>query len=137
MDIRPKEDHEQRVVILYLRSQKIFHHANVNENQGSFLNKKVSAIQEAKAQKMGKVKGIPDITIFLPHRILYIEMKRKQIKLQNGSLSNRDSKPSKEQIINMAEINKYPYALAKVCYGADEAIKYIKTIIEYDKKNLK
>ncbi len=124
--IRPLEVDEQIAVVGWLRLRQIRHYANVSENNTHKQNRKYAMIAEGKARKAGKIKGIPDLTIFLKDRILYIELKRQQKKLKNGGLSNSDSKPSTEQIDVMEWINTFPYAVAQVCYGAHEAIDFIK-----------
>lgn len=122
----PEEKDEQKAVVEWLRIMGIRHYAITNENQGSFTNRRVAMIQEGKARAMGKVKGIPDLCIFLIDRVLYIEMKRQMKKLKSGKLSNAHSKPTDEQLDAIEWINEYPYSEAIVCYGAKEAIEAVK-----------
>ena len=123
--IRPKEDEEQKAVVEWLRVKRIKHYANVSENQGSFLNKRITMQIQSKAKKMGAIRGVPDLTIFLPDKILYIEMKRKMKILKSGKFSNADSKPSLDQLAFMEWASKLPYVLVEVGYGAEDAIKKI------------
>lgn len=59
---------------------------------------------------------IPDLTIFLKDKILFIELKRRVKSL---------SKVSSHQEEWVAFLNTLPYAKAQVCYGAKEAIEFI------------
>ena len=55
--------------------------------------------------------------IFLPNRTLFIEMKRSDKRL---------SRVSKEQSEWLEFLNLLDEGSAKVCYGADEAIEFVK-----------
>ena len=57
--------------------------------------------------------GVPDLVVFMPEFILFIEMKTK-----TGTASE-------EQKIWIEKINKYFYAKAVVCKGFEEAKKII------------
>ncbi len=70
------------------------------------------------AQKMireGVSKGFPDLLVFLPGKLLAIEMKR---------LSG--SKTSDDQKRWIKTLNGYGYIESTVCKGADAAIEFIK-----------
>lgn len=130
MPVRPLESDEQKMLIGWLRAKRIHHHANVNENNTHKQNRKYAMIAEQKAISAGKIKGLPDVTVFLPDRILYIELKRQKKILKSGQLSNADSKPSKEQLKVIEWINLYPYAEAHVAYGAKDAIRIIESLLK-------
>ena len=110
----PLEEDEQKVLVQYLRLKKIFHFAPMNENKHSFSNRGLAMKLEAKAKSMGKVSGTPDLIVMLDNKMLFIELKRVK-----GSTTSKAQK----EFINKA--NQYPYAIAKVCKGAKEAIAFI------------
>ena len=121
----PDEKWEQETLVQWLRLKKIFHWANVNENQGSFTNRKVAMIQEMKSRKAGKLKGVSDITVMLPNKILYLELKRRPKTLRSGKLSTSHTKTSPEQLDFIDKVNTYPYAVGKVCHGWEEGRDFI------------
>jgi len=123
----PKEEDEQKIVKKYLdflleQGKIITYHSNPNENILSFLDRKKFMIAQNKLKAMGAKKGIPDLYIYLPNKILAIEMKR----------SNKNkSKISEEQKQWILLLNQLSYIDAYICYGADNAINLIE---EYTKK---
>ena len=119
------EYQEQTALVQWLRLKQIFFFANHNENNTHAQNRKWAMIAEVKAKKAGKMKGVPDLTIFLDSNILFLELKRAKKRLKSGKMSNASSKPSKEQETAFRRINEYSYAEAIVCYGAKEAIEEI------------
>lgn len=106
----PKEEQEQMVVVDWLRVNKIKHIHVANERMASVIYKK-------KLKALGTYAGFPDLMIFLPTKILFVEMKRAKKSL---------SKVSKEQIKWIDDLNVFEYAKAKVCYGSGEAIDFIR-----------
>ena len=110
------ETKEQQALVQWLRLKNIFHFAPINENQHSKLNPKVAMLLELRAKSMGKVSGTSDIVVMLPHKILFIELKRQE---------KSKAKVSDSQKAFMENVNKYGYAKAIVCYGAKEAIQTI------------
>lgn len=106
----PKEEQEQMVLVTWLKVHKILHIHVANERMASVIYKK-------KLKALGTYAGFPDLIIFLPSKILFIEMKRAKKSL---------SKVSKEQIKWIDNLNIFEYAKAKVCYGSGEAIEFIK-----------
>ena len=71
-----------------------------------------------KLKAMGTSAGFPDMLVFLPSKIVFVEMKRAKKSL---------SRVSDEQEDWVDTINCYGYANAKVCYGSGEAIDFIKS----------
>jgi len=78
---------------------------------------------------MGKVKGVSDVIVMLPNKILFIELKRSRKTLKSGKLSISHTKVSPEQKIFLNKINEdfNNYAEAYVCYGAEEAKEIIES----------
>ncbi|MBE3608762.1 VRR-NUC domain-containing protein [Campylobacter sp. RM9337] len=77
----PYEEQEQMALVKWLQAKRIKHIHVANERMASVQYKK-------KLKALGTYAGFPDMMIFLPHRILYIEMKR---------ASKSQSRVSKEQ----------------------------------------
>lgn len=106
----PKEEQEQMVVVDWLRVNKIKHIHVANERMASVIYKK-------KLKALGTYAGFPDLMIFLPTKILFVEMKRAK---------KAYSKASKEQKEWIEDLNIYDYAEARICYGSGEAIDFVK-----------
>ena len=106
----PLEDQEMMTFATWLRINKIpFTHV---------ANERVASVQYKKKLKaMGTSAGFPDMLVFLPSKIVFVEMKRAKKSL---------SRVSDEQEGWVDTINYYDYAKAKVCYGSGEAIDFIK-----------
>lgn len=122
----PLEDFEQEVFVNHLRKNKIDFFAPINENSFSFLSPKLAVMIEAKAKKMGKLKGVLDLVIFLDDFILFMEFKRRPKLLKSGKLSYTNSKTSDDQKDFIEMLKKYKYTKSVICYGYDEAIEFIK-----------
>ena len=110
------EEQEQKALVQWLKLKKIFHFAPMNENKQSFTNPKVAMMIENKAKSMGKVKGVSDLIIMLPNKILFIELKRQE---------KSKTKVSDSQNAFLSKIGQFCYAKGYVCYGANEAIEII------------
>ena len=106
----PLEEQEQMNFVSWLRVKKIRHIHIANERMCSVVYKK-------KLKALGTYAGFPDLMIFLPNRTLFIEMKRSDKRL---------SRVSKEQSEWLEFLNLLDEGSAKVCYGADEAIEFVK-----------
>ena len=106
----PLEEQEQMKFVSWLRVKKIRHIHIANERMCSVVYKK-------KLKALGTYAGFPDLMIFLPNRTLFIEMKRSDKRL---------SRVSKEQSEWLEFLNLLDEGSAKVCYGADEAIEFVK-----------
>ena len=104
------EEQEQMKFVSWLRVKKIRHIHIANERMCSVVYKK-------KLKALGTYAGFPDLMIFLPNRTLFIEMKRSDKRL---------SRVSKEQSEWLEFLNLLDEGSAKVCYGADEAIEFVK-----------
>ena len=120
----PLEFDEQALLVQWLTAKKIRFASTPNENHMSKLNAKTAAIQGIRAKKTGMQAGFPDITIFLEHKILFIEMKRSSKTL---------STVSEKQAEWIEALNCFSYASAAVCYGAKNAISFI----ELNRKGVK
>ncbi|NCD00187.1 MAG: nuclease [Bacteroidia bacterium] len=116
------EEQEQKALVQWLKLKKIFHFAPMNENKQSFTNPKVAMMIENKAKSMGKVKGVSDLIVMLPNKILFIELKRKE---------KSKAKVSYSQNAFLSKIGQFCYAKPYVCYGAKEAIE----VVEKELKN--
>lgn len=106
----PLEEQEQMRFVTWLRVNKIRHIHIANERMCSVVYKK-------KLKALGTYAGFPDLMIFLANRTLFIEMKRSDKRL---------SRVSKEQSEWLEFLNLLDEGSAKVCYGADEAIDFVK-----------
>ena len=114
----PTEESEQVALVQWLRLKKLPHFHIPNEGKA-----KVQYMKKQRA--MGLSKGISDIVVFVPSKILFIEMKRRKKELKNGTLSSSNSKISKEQQDWIDTINCYDYSDAIVCYGFADAKEFI------------
>lgn len=107
----PYEEQEQKAFVKWLRVQRIRHIHVANERMASVQYKK-------KLKALGTYAGFPDLMIFLPHRILYVEMKRADKKV---------SKVSREQKEWIEFLNMFDEGSARVCYGSGEAINFVRS----------
>lgn len=106
----PLEKEEQQKLVKWLKANKIKHWAN---GLGVKLDYDVKYMASLRSQ--GHYKGIADMTVLLPKgRAIFIEMKR----IKGGVVS-----PEQKKWIKDLQDLGYP---AKVCYGADEAIEFVK-----------
>lgn len=121
----PSEAIEQQKLIQWLRLKKIFHYATTNENNSFMQNRKYAMIAEQKAKAQGKLKGVADVTVLLPNKILFIELKKQGKKLKNGNISYSNSKVSDEQKAFLEKVNSFDYAEGRVCYGFEAAKNFI------------
>ena len=108
------EHEEQKTFCKYLDARKIKYFAIPNANAMSFKDRNVAMRVATKLKAEGVKRGIPDMAILLPNKILFVEMKRRQ----GGTVS-------KEQKQWIEYLNTLCYAEATVCKGAIEAIKAI------------
>lgn len=106
----PLEEQEQMKFVSWLRVNKIRHIHVANERMCSVVYKK-------KLKALGTYAGFPDLMIFLANRTLFIEMKRSDKRLSRVSI---------EQSEWLEFLNLLDKGSAKVCYGADEAIEFVK-----------
>ncbi|MDM5264694.1 VRR-NUC domain-containing protein [Sulfurovum sp. XTW-4] len=123
----PIEYEEQHALVQWLTINRIMHFAPVNENNTHKQNRKYAMIAEQKAKAVGKRKGVSDLIVMLPNKILFIEMKRRPKILKSGQRSISHTKVSKEQYDFLTKVNGFEYAEGMVCYGREEAIEFIKS----------
>ena len=121
----PLEDDEAAVFADWLRAMHIPHTHIANEIGGST---KVAKVRAIKAKRMGQTAGVWDYEIFLPiegvdgevdaYQEVRVELKR----TKGGAVSPAQKKWG--EVYDKAGI---PCA---ICKGAEEAIKFVKSIIE-------
>ena len=120
------ESQEQIKVVNYLEVKKI--------KFTSFPNKRSQHYGEInKFKQEGWRKGIPDLLVIIPfreggNRLIFIEMKKAKTIGKRGGLIGGGI-ISKEQKEWITAINTCKEVEAFVCYGADEAINLIKSLI--------
>lgn len=119
-DLIPSEDDEQITLVQFLSIKKLPHFHPRNEG--------IHKVQYMKKSKvMGVYSGVPDLFVFLPHKFIAIELKRRSVVTKTGKVSTSHTSVSDNQREWIDTINCYEYANATVCYGATEAIEFIKS----------
>lgn len=123
----PTEEEEQVAFVQWCRLKGYVVHHCANEVGGGSMQLKMRAI---KAKKMGTSKGFPDLLIFVPiygvvgepdaYQPIAIEMKRKK----GGVVS-----PEQKQWGEVMSAAGIPF---KVCKGCEEAIEFVKEVVDYD-----
>lgn len=108
MDI-PTEAEEQIVVVQYCELNNIPCWRTPNE---TFTR---SWKQKLNNKRLGVKPGVPDLFVIVNNQLIAIEMKR----IKNSKVS-----PAQEYWLKLLNNANVP---AKVCYGAKEAIKFIKS----------
>ena len=103
----PTEHQEQVSLIQWLKIKGLSFTASPN---GGLRNKIVAA----KLKAEGVSAGFPDLTIFLPEKVLFIEMKR-----QKGGTVRQNQKEW------LKYLDSLPYVSATVCNGWREAVEFI------------
>ena len=113
MNNTPLEDAEQFTYTQYLDAMNIKYFAVPNiVKLAGMIKSKIARIRFwQQRKKEGVKKGVPDLAVFLPKKILFVEMKRLK-----GSVTSEEQKGW----CNI--INTYPYAISIICKGADFAI---------------
>ena len=124
MNNPPLETLEQQKLFQWLRVKNIFSFSIPN---GSILkgNQVQRAIQMRKLKAEGLEVGASDVVVMLKDKILFIEMKRQPKTLKSGKKSYANSIVSPDQKAFIMNVDKFEYARAFVCYGAEDAIKVI------------
>lgn len=112
----PLESDEQKALVQWLKLEKIPFVVAMNENIFSFLNRDIAVKIQAKSKAMGVQRGVSDLIIMLPNRILFLELKRQK----GGKLSDEQKK-------FLGTMSEFPYAVSGVANGWMEA----KAMIEY------
>ena len=116
---RPSERAEQTALHEYCMASRLISFAIPNGGTRHML-------EAINLKKEGVTRGVSDYCVILPHIVLFIEMKRRPKILTSGRKSTADTKASKEQLGFLERINKTAICKGKVCYGAAEAIQFIK-----------
>jgi len=116
----PLEIEEQKTLVDYCEAMGYLSFAVPNAG-------KRGKTAQRNAKKEGILEGVSDYVVFLPKVILFIEMKRRPVKLRSGKLSVSHTTTTDAQKAFVARANEYHYSMAKVCYGADMAIKFIQS----------
>lgn len=112
MNDTPHEYDECKLFAIYLRSNGfLFSHVPNSTFTPSF-----GAMARNKA--LGVNSGVPDYIIITPKGLLFVEMKR-----QKGG---QVSASQKEWI---AALNELPGVQAEVCYGFEDAVRFIERIM--------
>ncbi len=112
----PNEDTEQKAFINHCKINKITHFAPINETPyRRFMSPKEFGKMEDNFKKMGKVKGVNDVFVYLPNILLHLEFKRRDGK----------GKQSKEQIRWQDKVNKFSYCKYFIVNSYEEAIKVV------------
>lgn len=106
----PTEDQEQAAFVQYLRLKNLPHFRVPNE---TFTR---SWKQKAKNKSLGVVSGVPDLFVVVGGKLVAVEMKR-----QKGGVVSA----SQAEWLKTLQGAGVP---ARVCKGADEAIKFIEEL---------
>lgn len=114
-----KTEHEEQVELCkWLRKKKI-HHVGIPNAQGLSAGNRGKAARNMQKLKLeGFQKGFPDMLVFLPGKLLAIELKR----MKGGVVGEEQEKWK-------SIIRRYPYADAYVCNGCDNAITLISSLL--------
>jgi len=110
--LNPTEEEEQKVLVQWLELKKLKFTSVPNSTWTPSIHQKV------KNKAMGLRAGFPDMIVLVPDQLLCIELKRKK----GGKVEL-----SQQQWIEA--LNKTPFVNAKVCFGADEAIKFVESFL--------
>lgn len=123
-NFNPLEDDECIAFSEWLKYNNIPHAHIANESRSSSKN---AMIRGSKLKRMGQSRGVWDYEVYVPikgatgrvdcYELVKIEMKRRK----GGTVSVEQKKWG--MIYELAGIN------CKVCKGADEAIKFVKTFL--------
>lgn len=124
----PLEDQEAKNLHTELEYMGIAHAHVANEA-------KAKPQYMKKRADMGVSKGFPDYCLLVPTKnqgtvTIFIELKRQKRILNNGSYSVTHTKTSQDQLEWIEKLNKCEETEARVCYGCEEAINYVKEIME-------
>ena len=127
MTMVPLEEDEQATYTQWLDIKKIRYFAvpNVVKLAGALKTKKQKIRFWQQRKKEGVKKGVPDLVVFLPKCMLFVEMKR-----------TKGSSTSDEQAKWVEFINKFDYAEAVIAKGAEAAIKITESLLKKPCVNL-
>lgn len=110
----PTEYDEQKLFVKWLELKNLKFTAIPNSTYTKSIRQKMAN------KAMGLRKGLPDLLVIVPNGICFVEMKRAKKSL---------SKTSPEQIEWINELQKIDCVEARVCYGCNEAIDFIKQFV--------
>ena len=102
----------------------------MNENVGSWLDRRSAIKIEAKAKAMGKRSGVSDLVIVLHDRVLFVEMKRQCKKLKNGKISKASIAVSEKQKLFLGKVGNSSVCEAVVCYGFAEFRDFLEIFLK-------
>lgn len=116
----PTEDQEQRLLVQWLRVQRLIHHHSPNETGHTAEAQRRAGRMKA----IGTSAGFPDLIVLIPPhrsidgqgRFLCIEMKRQKV----GTVS-----PAQRDWIAAINALETPHVAAYVCKGAEPAIELV------------
>lgn len=108
----PTEDQECFAFVNYLEARRLEFTHIPNETYTPHWGVRM------KLKKLGVQKGFPDYLIITKKKLLFVEMKRV-----------KQSQVSAEQAWWIESLNRIGCVEAKICLGADEAIKFVEGII--------
>ncbi len=127
-----KEEIEQIAFVQWLKLKNIVHFAVVNENSMSSTNKGMAIKIAERSKKMGKRKGVSDLIIMLPDKILFVEMKRNKTVLKSGKLSTENLlKQDQKEFLDV--VNGFGYAEGYCAYGFKQAKEIIDNYFKGEK----
>lgn len=124
----PLEDIEAKNLHTHLEYLGLWHTHVANERKSKPQHMK-------KLKDMGVSSGFPDFIVLVPTSqglcTVFIELKRQKIKGKRGKwlTSHTPTKPQQTEWID--KLNECTATDAMVCYGYEEAIKYIEDIKKY------
>ena len=118
------ESIEQEKVVKWCNNQGILCFSIPNDANLSGGAKR-RAIQMKNLKKTGLLTGASDLCVVLERKTLFPEMKRKPKILKDGSLSKEVIPVTDEQIEFIERVNETFTAVAKVCYGFEDAKEFI------------
>lgn len=108
-------EHQECAAFVQYLNLKNIKHTHINNEMWT-----KSWKQKMKAKVEGVSRGVPDYLILLKDKVVFIEMKR----IKGGVVSS-------EQKEWIDELNKIGGNVkANICYGADQAINYIESLIK-------
>jgi len=123
----PPESQEQQALHQWCQAKRLVSYAVPNGGSRNML-------EAVKMKREGVTAGVSDYQVMLPHKILFIEMKKRRKKLKNGKMSKAKIRATPGQISFLKHVNTLPYAAGAVCEGAKEAIAFIQKELQSKSK---
>lgn len=123
---RPTENIESESLANWLRANDYRFTHIANE---SWLPPKVAKLAAIRKKRMWLSPWVPDFMVILKRgSLLFIEMKREKVVLQDWTISKAKGNISPEQVQWIDELNKISNVQANIAYGHQEAITIIERI---------